>query len=156
MLNDQGEYIGSLDESILGRPTLNCRTILCKQDDYPLVSLSSLDPDPGVVAAVVEPEAAVGAITGDASAVALASSALASEAATTVLGPTNEALPATHCDVGASTNCISTSGSPPKTCKAPRPSMLAPPHSVGIPLPPEYCLAQRVSTLSCYRPSQTF
>ena len=28
MLNNQNEYIGSLDESTLGRPTLNCRTIL--------------------------------------------------------------------------------------------------------------------------------
>ena len=99
MLNDQGEYIGSLHESRLGRPTLNCRTILCEHDDYPLVSLSSLDPDPGVAAAVVEPVAAAGAITGDASAVALDSSAITAEAAAAASGPSGEALPAISVDL---------------------------------------------------------
>ena len=99
MLNDQGVYIGSLDDIRLGKPTLNCRTILCEQDDYPLVSLCSSDPDPSVAAAVVEPEAAVGAITGDASIVALASSAIAAKAATTALGPSDEALPAISIDL---------------------------------------------------------
>ena len=34
MLNKSGNFIGSLDESVLGRPTLNCRTLLYDSADY--------------------------------------------------------------------------------------------------------------------------
>ena len=77
MLNNQNEYIGSLDESTLGRHTLNCRTILCTRDDYPVAALCSLDPGgPGDTAAVAKSVAATGETTGGASAVAVASYAV--------------------------------------------------------------------------------
>ena len=54
MLNNQDEYISSLDESSLGRSTLDCRKIICAHDDYPLASLCYLDLGVGDSAAVVE------------------------------------------------------------------------------------------------------
>ena len=99
MLNNQNEYIGSLDESSLGRPTLNCRTILCTRDDYPVAALCSLDPGgPGDTAAVAKSVAAASETTGGASGVAVASSAAAAEAAAVDPGPPEEALPVIHID----------------------------------------------------------
>ena len=83
----------------LRKPTLNCRTIRCEQDDYPVASVLSLDPRASVVAAVMEPVAAVGAITRDASIVALASSAIAAEAAGATLRRSDEAFLAISIDL---------------------------------------------------------
>ena len=100
MLNNQNEYIGSLDESSLGRPTLNCRTILCTRDDYPVAALCSLDPGgPGDTTAVAKSVAAAGETTRVASAVAVASSAATAEAAVVDPGPPEEAHPAIHIDL---------------------------------------------------------
>ena len=53
MRKRSGESIGSLDESAVGRPTLNCRTFLRELDDYPLLS-SAVNPCSGASAVVEE------------------------------------------------------------------------------------------------------
>ena len=79
MLNNSGNYIGSLDESYLGRPTLNCRTLLYDPADYNFLPYNS-DAGPGATEAVAEQAAAAADVTGDSSAAAPAPSVAADSA----------------------------------------------------------------------------
>ena len=78
MLNRSGDFIGSLDESILGRPTLNCRTLLYDSADYTFPSVSF--PGSGATESAAEQAAAAADVTGDPTAVAPAPSVAADSA----------------------------------------------------------------------------
>ena len=68
MLNESDNYIGSLHESYLGRPTLNCRTLLYDSANCILPSIS--DSGSGATESAVEQAAGAADVTGDPTALA--------------------------------------------------------------------------------------
>ena len=80
MINNSGNYIGSLNENSQGRPTLNCRTQLFDSADYSSLA-SILDPGPGATEAAAEQVASADEAMGGPSAVAPAPSVAAPSAA---------------------------------------------------------------------------
>ena len=81
MLNKSGNYIESLDESYLGRPTLNCRTPLYDSADYNFQPYTS-DTGPSATKAAAKEGAAAADVRVDLLAAALAPSVGADSAAT--------------------------------------------------------------------------
>ena len=90
MLNSSGNYIGSLDESYLGRPTLNCRTLLYDSANYILPSIS--DSGSGATGSAAEQAAVVADVTKDP--IALARAPFASAKADSKASGPAEAYPA--------------------------------------------------------------
>ena len=102
MLNRSGDFIGSLDESILGRPTLNCRTLLYDSADY--TSPSIVFPGSGATESAAEQAAAAADVTGDpptavAPAPSVAADSAAAEADSEASVPSTKAYPAIKLDL---------------------------------------------------------